>query len=204
MDITTAILCDFAQVRDRLLFISSGGVSRLYRKELPSQLGVNLALIIEVPLADAGIPQTLAIRVVNRHGAEMSHISTTFRVGDDGLFPNEIQQVPMVVSLAQTPIRSWGTHQARIFLNGELVRTVTCYVVPSTGVLSPAAEQAEEPAGADDADGDDGDKSDEQSDWAPTGAVESDDASEDDTDTDGGDGEDDNGEDDRVEDDETS
>lgn len=137
MDITTAVLCDFAQVRDRLLFVSSGAVSRLYRAELPSQLGVNLALIIEVPRDAAGKPQKLTVRVVNRHGAEMSHVVTTFQVGEEGLFPNEIQQIPMIVSLARTPVKAWGTHQVRVFLNDDLVQTVTCYVVPSTGVVNP-------------------------------------------------------------------
>lgn len=137
MDITTAVLCDFAQVRDRLLFVSSGAVSRLYRAEVPSTLGVNLALIIEVPREEAGKPQRLGIRVINRHGTEMSNVVTTFQVGEEGLFPNEIQQVPMVVSLARTPVRAWGTHQVRVFLNDDLVQTVTCYVVPSTGVTNP-------------------------------------------------------------------
>ena len=55
LDLSTAVLCDFAQVRDRLLFVASGAVSRLYRRELPSPLGLMVGLVIEVPLEDAGM-----------------------------------------------------------------------------------------------------------------------------------------------------
>jgi hypothetical protein len=133
LDLSTAVLCDFAQVRDRLLFVSSGAVSRLYRQELPSPLGLMVGLVIEVPLEDAGMDHQLRAEVINRHGTVLATLENTFRVSDVGLFPHEVQQVPLVLSITGVRARTWGTHQVRLYLDGELVRALTLYVVPAAG-----------------------------------------------------------------------
>lgn len=133
LDLSTAVLCDFAQVRDRLLFVSSGAVSRLYRQELPSPLGLMVGLVIEVPLEDAGMEHQLRAEVINRHGTVLATLENTFRVSDAGLFPHEVQQVPLVLSITGVRARTWGTHQVRLYLDNELVRALTLYVVPAQG-----------------------------------------------------------------------
>jgi hypothetical protein len=133
LDLSTAVLCDFAQVRDRLLFVSSGAVSRLYRQELPSPLGLMVGLVIEVPLEDAGMDHQLRAEVINRHGTVLATLENTFRVSDVGLFPHEVQQVPLVLSITGVRARTWGTHQVRLYLDSELVRALTLYVVPAAG-----------------------------------------------------------------------
>lgn len=136
LDLSTAVLCDFAQVRDRLLFVSSGAVSRLYRQELPSPLGLMVGLVIEVPLEDAGMDHQLRAEVINRHGTVLATLENTFRVSDVGLFPHEVQQVPLVLSITGVRARTWGTHQVRLYLDSELVRALTLYVVPAAGPQS--------------------------------------------------------------------
>jgi hypothetical protein len=136
LDLSTAVLCDFAQVRDRLLFVSSGAVSRLYRQELPSPLGLMVGLVIEVPLEDAGMDHQLRAEVINRHGTVLATLENTFRVSDVGLFPHEVQQVPLVLSITGVRARTWGTHQVRLYLDGDLVRALTLYVVPAAGPQS--------------------------------------------------------------------
>ena len=133
LDLSTAVLCDFAQVRDRLLFVSSGAVSRLYRQELPSPLGMMVGLVIEVPLEDAGMDHRLRAEVINRHGTVLATLENLFRVSDAGLFPHEVQQVPLVLSITGVRARTWGTHQVRLYLDEELVRALTLYVVPAAG-----------------------------------------------------------------------
>ena len=133
LDLSTAVLCDFAQVRDRLLFVSSGAVSRLYRQELPSPLGLMVGLVIEVPLEDAGMEHELRAEVINRHGTVLATLENTFRVSDAGLFPHEVQQVPLVLSITGVRARTWGTHQVRLYLDSDLVRALTLDVVPAAG-----------------------------------------------------------------------
>ncbi|MDP1819447.1 MAG: hypothetical protein Q8K58_06065 [Acidimicrobiales bacterium] len=145
LDLSTAVLCDFAQVRDRLLFCSSGAVSRLYRQELPSPLGLMVGLVIEVPLEDAGMEHTLRAEVINRHGTVLAELQNLFRVSDEGLFPHEVQQVPLVLSITGVRARTWGTHQVRLYLDDELVRALTLYVVPAAGTqaIRPVATQSQ-------------------------------------------------------------
>jgi hypothetical protein len=144
LDLSTAVLCDFAQVRDRLLFVSSGAVSRLYRAELPSPIGLMVGLIIEVPLEDAGMNHSLRAEVINRHGTVLATLDNIFRVGDEGLFPHEVQQVPLVLSITGVRARTWGTHQIRLYLDDELVRALTLYVVPAAGTQAVRPAQSEE------------------------------------------------------------
>ncbi|MDQ2648795.1 MAG: hypothetical protein M3Z03_04515 [Actinomycetota bacterium] len=144
LDLSTAVLCDFAQVRDRLLFVSSGAVSRLYRSELPSPIGLMVGLIIEVPLEDAGMNHSLRAEVINRHGTVLATLDNVFRVGDEGLFPHEVQQVPLVLSITGVRARTWGTHQIRLYLDDELVRALTLYVVPAAGAQAVRAATPEE------------------------------------------------------------
>lgn len=144
LDLSTAVLCDFAQVRDRLLFVSSGAVSRLYRSELPSPIGLMVGLIIEVPLEDAGMNHSLRAEVINRHGTVLATLDNVFRVGDEGLFPHEVQQVPLVLSITGVRARTWGTHQIRLYLDDELVRALTLYVVPAAGAQAVRATPTQE------------------------------------------------------------
>ena len=146
MEITTAVLCDFAQVRDGLLFVSSGAITRLYRHDLPAPLGIMVAVVIDVPLEEAGEPHTLRTTVVNRHNNELAGLTNTFQVGDDGLFPHEVQQVPLVLSLTGVSARSWGTHQVRLSLDDGPSKRLTFYLVPSPLT---AGSPPPEPEGAD-------------------------------------------------------
>ena len=92
-----------------------------------------VGLVIEVPLEDAGMEHTLRAEVINRHGTVLAELQNLFRVSDEGLFPHEVQQVPLVLSITGVRARTWGTHQVRLYLDDELVRALTLYVVPAAG-----------------------------------------------------------------------
>ena len=136
MQLSTAVLCDYAQVRDRLLFVSSGAVTRLYRPELPLPIGLMLGLVVEVPIEETTEEHELVTRVITRGPLELADLTTTFRVDAEDLFPHEVQQVPMVVSLSAIKARTWGTHEVQLSLDGELAQTLTFYVVPSPGLVT--------------------------------------------------------------------
>ena len=73
----------------------------------------------------------LRAEVINRHGTVLATLDNTFRVSDAGLFPHEVQQVPLVLSITGVRARTWGTHQVRLYLDDDLVRALTLYVVPA-------------------------------------------------------------------------
>ena len=68
MDVTTAMLADFAQVREGLLFVSSGGITRCYREQLPAPLGVHLAIVLELDRLEAERPHEVRVVVVDEDG----------------------------------------------------------------------------------------------------------------------------------------
>jgi glutamate-5-semialdehyde dehydrogenase len=74
MDVTTAMLADFAQVREGLLFVSSGGITRCYREQLPAPLGVT-GFVFE------GRPNVFA----DATGVLRAGNTVVFRIGSDAL-----------------------------------------------------------------------------------------------------------------------
>src|ERR1700683_4960786 len=72
MEIPTAILGDFAQVREGLLFVSSGGVTRVYHQPdwpLPRPLGLHLGLAVEVGPDEIDKVHEVRVRVVQQSTA---------------------------------------------------------------------------------------------------------------------------------------
>ena len=82
MNVSSLLLCDFAQIREGLLFVVSGGVSRVYRSGVPARLGLHLAMVVDMTAEEAGAAHDLAVQVVDRTGTEVAAVSATFKVGD--------------------------------------------------------------------------------------------------------------------------
>ena len=49
MELKAAIICDAASVREGLLHVLGGGITRIWRQDLPAALGVALAVIVDLP-----------------------------------------------------------------------------------------------------------------------------------------------------------
>ncbi len=118
-----------------------------------------VGLVIEVPLEDAGMEHRLRAEVINRHGTVLATLDNTFRVSDAGLFPHEVQQVPLVLSITGVRARTWGTHQVRLYLDEDLVRALTLYVVPAAapqGARTPTQSRVADDEGSLGGTGDEG------------------------------------------------
>lgn len=61
--VSAAILCDFAQVREGLLFVNSGGITRAFAEQLPAPLNMMLGLIVERGPAEAEAAHELVVTV---------------------------------------------------------------------------------------------------------------------------------------------
>ncbi len=57
-------LCDHVQVRDGLLFIVAGGITRLRRPSYPATLGAGLAVVIEFEQVEAENPPQFAFVII--------------------------------------------------------------------------------------------------------------------------------------------
>jgi hypothetical protein len=131
MDVTTAMLADFAQVREGLLFVASGGVTRCYRDQLPAPLGVYLATVLELDRMEAEQIHQLQVVVVDEDGQELAEIAGEIQLGATQLMINENLNVPITFDLRNVPVEKFGSVEIRLYIANEHRRTLPIWVLQS-------------------------------------------------------------------------
>lgn len=133
MEIQAAILCDFAQVREGVLFVASGGVSRLIRRPgEPSSIAICLAAIIELLPNEIPLVHEITVTVTRDSGGQTVGVATAaFQYPPQmRLEPGEAAVVPIAISLAPVTITDLGMYDVRISVDGGVPAIRTLYVVP--------------------------------------------------------------------------
>lgn len=130
MDVAAALLCDFAQVRDRVLFVVAGGVTRLWRQELPAPMGVFLALVIEQDPLEIGAVHELRVVVLDQDGEQLAEVIGGFQVEAADVEPGDTVAVPAAVDLRMVSLPAHGPYDVRVFVDGHHQRTVRFRVTP--------------------------------------------------------------------------
>jgi len=64
MDVATALLCDAATVREGLLHVLGGGITRLWRPALPAELATKLAVLVDLAPEDLETPHELEVLIL--------------------------------------------------------------------------------------------------------------------------------------------
>lgn len=121
MKTTTALLCDFAQLRESLLFISSGGVTRIYRDQWPAPMGVYLALVFQLHRWEADRPHELRVVVQGADGASVAEVTGGFQVGksvEDFPVGDDIN-VSVAMSLTQVGLPGPGQYSIEILVDAQ-------------------------------------------------------------------------------------
>lgn len=131
IELTSALLCDFAQVRENMLFVSSGGVSRLTTSVLPCPFALHLALVFEIPPADIG--ESFRVNVAVAH-APSAHVEGTAEAvlstqSNNDMLPGEPMVLPMAADLRPIEVHNPGPHDVRVNVNGQLARFLTVNVL---------------------------------------------------------------------------
>lgn len=126
MELTTALLCDFAQIRERLLFISSGGITRVFRTEFPANLGIYLALVVELDGVEMERPHELQVRIVDQDGHEITPPARgAFQVQSADRELTERVQVPIILDFRGVNVPRPGAYDVNIYLDNDRRRTLT-------------------------------------------------------------------------------
>lgn len=123
MDVTTAILCDFAQVREGLLFVASGGVSAMWRDSFPAPFGVCLALVIEMDSIEGQRPHALEVFILDQDGGE----AAALKAGLQAIQPpsgTSVIQAPLSIDLRAVGLPTPGPYEIRVYLDGQHRRTL--------------------------------------------------------------------------------
>ncbi|MEX1007255.1 MAG: hypothetical protein WD271_05360 [Acidimicrobiia bacterium] len=125
MEITTSLLCDHVQVRDGLLFVLSGGITRIRRASYPAQLGVGFALVLELERIEAERSHGFALVIIGEDGEEVGRVAADIQVNDStGTYAGEHIQVPLAIDMHGAVLPKPGAYELHIYVDGELRRTV--------------------------------------------------------------------------------
>jgi hypothetical protein len=117
------VLCDFAQVREGLLFVQSGGLTRLVTAKFPAKFGCCLACLVYVPPDEATNPHEMVMKVKS---ASAATLIATVKVAlhetkpPAGLALGEGRQVPIVIPLASVTFPTPGEYDLQVELDDEL------------------------------------------------------------------------------------
>jgi hypothetical protein len=130
MDITAATLCDFAQVREGLLFVQSGGISRIGHPEgTPPMLQAFLAAVVELNPDEAKQAHELKVKLARNDTAqEVGTMTAAFQAEGAQLFPGENLSIPFVFPLHQVLLTSDGAYDVHLALDGGAPRILTVYI----------------------------------------------------------------------------
>lgn len=120
MRLTTAILCDFATVREGLLHVLGGGVTRLWREQLPAPLNVTIAMMLEVEQQHLGSLIEVGVVIKDVDDERIIEARGAVQSGPGRLERGEMQLVPMAIPLVGGPAtEKYGKHTVEFTVNGR-------------------------------------------------------------------------------------
>ena len=133
-----ATLCDFAQVRESLLFVNSAGITRLHRPYFPAPLGAMLAVVVELEPDELTMAHELSVTVKHVDSAVMVArvvCAFGFQVRPPGLEPGEASQVPMVIDLRPVALTEAGEHDIQVSVDSAPATLLTLWAKLLPGTL---------------------------------------------------------------------
>jgi hypothetical protein len=124
--IDCALLCDAASVREGLLHVLGGGVTRANRAEFPGPLGMALAVRVMVHPTEMDRPHALEIRLQGEDGQLIAEVDVQFESVDPGdLAPGEESSLPLALALPQqVALPQEGRYSFEMLIDGIHQATV--------------------------------------------------------------------------------
>lgn len=118
MKLTTTLLCDYAQVRNGLLHVVSGGVNRLVRREFPAPMGVCFAMVMELDHFEGQRSHELTIRIIDADGTEIAQGSGAMQPRRPGSADPLLGHVPHVFDLRNVRVPAPGLYELKVYMDG--------------------------------------------------------------------------------------
>jgi len=129
--VRSAILCDFAQVREGLLFVSSGGITRIAAAGPGAPIGFSVAGELEVLAHEAGGEHevTFKVTVVETSHTVWEAVLSINTSASPGLFPGESLHVPFALPVGPFPAETFGPHDLKVSIDNSETELLTFYVL---------------------------------------------------------------------------
>lgn len=131
----TLVLCDFAQIREGLLFVQSGGLTRLAAPTFPAKFGCHVASLVWLPPDEFDTAHQMVMKVKS---AGTATLIATINVAmhetppPPGLLPGEGRLVPIVVPLAAVTFPGPGEYDLQVEVDDEFAGDLSFRVAVRT------------------------------------------------------------------------
>ena len=129
MKFAVALLCDAATVREGLLHLLGGAVTRIWRTGLPAALNVDLALVIALEESQLDLPHQVELTIANADGVVGQAMGAFQASRPPKLELDEALLVPSVLSLRHLATNVYGRHTIDVSLDGGAVETKLAFWV---------------------------------------------------------------------------
>lgn len=116
------ILSDFAQVREGLLFVQSGGLTRLVSASFPAKFACHVAAMVHLPPDEAVDAHTMVMKVKATDTATLVatvNVELHENPRPMSLQPGEGRQVPVVVPLLKVAFPAPGQYDLQVDIDDE-------------------------------------------------------------------------------------
>ncbi len=119
MRVDCALLCDAVTIRDGLLHILGGGVTRLNRPDFPAPLGVAVALRVMVHPTEADRQHTVEARLLAEDGEQIGMAEVAFEIAPSGEErPGEELAVAAGLALQMVILPNAGAYSFELLIDG--------------------------------------------------------------------------------------
>lgn len=137
MQIVAAMLCDYANVREGLLTVVSGGITRLWRPDLPAPLNLSVALLVSLESTELGEDHNLQVILQDEDGERLAEANARFRSNPPTLpEPGDRPNLPFAIDLRPGRVPRYGLYSVEIAIDGEAHRALPFRVAPPSARLS--------------------------------------------------------------------
>ena len=125
MKVDTALLSDAVSIREGLLHILGGGVTRIWAERFPAPINATLALRVLIPPEEARSPGALQLAIVGPDGEEIGSFNLDFGVGTpEAEVPTSDIPVPLAIPLSQVQLPGPGHYEIEVRSAGALARAI--------------------------------------------------------------------------------
>lgn len=116
-EIDSVFICDAASVREGLLHVLGGGITRLWRPVLPAPLAFQVAIFVQYSLPEFGVPHDISVQFFDPQGNDFAGARGGFIPQDPGrLEEGEAMLLPMVFDFRAINVASYGHHSLKVSL----------------------------------------------------------------------------------------
>jgi hypothetical protein len=130
--VRSAILCDFAQVREGLLFVMSGGITRVLVPNPESPVSFYVAGQIELASSEIAPTHNVEFKVTHPGSAATlwsAELSFATPEAPPGLFPGEPSLMPFAIGVGPFIPGGLGPHDFKVSAGQSETELLTFYVV---------------------------------------------------------------------------